>query len=1187
MSSPAVIGALRGVLVLDTNDWAPAVSKARGDLAGLKGSFEQLGSALDDMTRKMRIVGVSMTAGLTVPLGALAAASNKTASTFEASMKRVEAALQGVTGKELKQLSDQAKSLGPAVGKGATDAADGIEALGLAGVATSDILGGALKATLDLAAAGMVNVTPAASLVTDVMGQFKATTAELPAVVNDVVGALDASKFGFEDFQLAVAQGGGVAAAAGISFRDFATAVAATSTQFSSGSDAGTSFKTYIQSLVPVSREADHAMKLLGIEFFDLKTGRMKPLAEQAEILRKALGNLSDKSKTEALKTIFGSDASRTAIALMEKGRQGILDVQNEIMRGDVGAKIDKRLEGEAAATQRVANAFESVKIAIGEAGLTALITSVKTAFAEMLESIARANPALLKVGVIIGALVAALGPLVAVLGLVAKVVLVRLAKSFGMIGRAISFIVAPAEALLSTLLEFGAARALTAGLGMAARAFLGLTGPIGWAIGAFLLFKDSVVPALQRVWDIATQVLGPPLAALFAQVGTVVANVVNGPIGSAFGGLMSLLGGVLDVVGTIVAGLIELLGVTLVATINVAVTAISEIVSVIDNVVQAVAALLSGDFAGAWTAAAAAVDAALQTIIKVADAVLPGIGGALQAVYDSAKAWLVDAFGSVADGFTSLVAGAVNWVASAFPNVTAAAKGVYEGVKGWLVDKFGGLMTWIGNAAKWIGDKYAALKERLGLGGAKPDQSGGAPAAPAPVAAPKSAAGAGRTVNFDEAGKAKRGGGGKGRNTQYDADNRQQIKMQAELEAARLRGDHAAEQRMQDQLALSRQIEAYQRTGMSLDQAKIAANRDMNLLQSARTAAVAKELAAERLSVSIEVARLGRDQALVDSLERQEELKRRIAYYYEQTKNLAEATRLAESDQFRMDEARAAVRARWIADDKADRALRMAQDRGDSEVKIKALQREIDIRSRARELEESRSIDRDAAVAQAATEWDQEDRARMVGNVRATFKDGIRSALDGNIGDWFKNWWRDRIARGMEEAINSLADLVMKLFSNIGRGGSSGGGKGLFGSILGAVGGLFGGGNAIAGSLEAAYSNVGSLAVNLKPGLLDVASVPAFNTGGSFKVGGMSGVDANVVSMRLTKGEMVDIRKPGNDNSGTARVEVVPSPYFDAVVDGRAASVAAPMSVASGLQARSAAGSDATRSARRRIPGR
>lgn len=1184
MSGNAVIGALRGVLVLDTNDWTPVVARTRSDLAGLKSAFEQLGGSLEDMARKMRIVGVSMTAGLTVPLGALAASSNKTASTFEAAMKRVEAALQGVAGKELKQLSDQAKLLGPAIGKGATDAATGIEELGLAGVATADILGGALKATLDLAAAGMVNVAPAASLVTDVMGQFKATTADLPAVVNDVVGALDASKFGFEDFQLAVAQGGGVAAAAGITFRDFATAIAATSNQFSSGSDAGTSFKTYIQSLVPVSKDAERAMTKLGIEFFDLKTGRMKPLAEQAEILNKALSGLSDKSKTEALSTIFGSDASRTAIALMEKGRQGIVDVQNEIVRGDVGAKIDKRLEGEAAATQRMANGFESLKIAIGEAGLTALMTSVKTAFATMLEGMANANPIFLRIGVVVGALVAALGPLVAVMGLIAKVILVRVAKSFGMIGRAISFVIAPLEALISTLAEFGAARALSAGLGMIARSFLGLTGPIGWAIGAFLLFRDSIVPALQRVWEVATQVLGPPLAALFAQVGTVVGAVVNGPIGSAFSALMGVLGVVLDVVGTLVAGLIELLGVALVQTLKVAITAISGIVSVVGNVVQAVSSLLTGDFSGAWNAAGAAVDAAVQTIFGVVSAILPELGSLLKTVYEGAKTWLVDAFSTVADGFTALVAGAVNWVAGAFPNVVTAAKGVYDGVKGWLVDKFGGLMSWIGNAAKWIGDKYAALKERLGLGGAKADQSGDAPAAPAPVVAPRSG-GAGRTVDFDAPAKDKKGA--KGRNTAYDGINREQLALQAELEAARAKGDRETEQRLQDQLALSRQIESYQRTGLTLDQAKIAANRDMNLLVAARSAAAAKEIEGERLSMSIDIARLDNNQALVESLERQQELKRRIAFYYEQTKNLAEATRMAEADQLRVDEARARVRAKWVADDAADRALRLAQDRGDSEAAVKALQREVDIRQRARELEESTGLDHASAVARAATEWDQEDRARMVGNVRATFKDGIRAAMDGDIGDWFKNWWRDRVARGMEEAINSLADLVMKLFANIGRSGSSSGGGGLLGGILQGVGSLFGG-NALAGSVAQAEASVASMAASLKPGLLDVAALPGFRTGGSFKVGGMSGVDANVVSFRATKGEMVDIRKPGNDNGSRRALS------FDLRGAVMTSDLLAQMNaMADGAALRGAAGGSAmaqsgvAKRARRRIPGR
>ena len=124
----------------------------------------------------------------------------------------------------------------------------------------------------------MVDAGSASSLVTDVMSQFKVTAADLPGVVAQVVGALDSSKFGFDDFRLAVGQGGAIAASAGVGFLDFATAISATSTQFTSGADAGTSFKTYIQSLVPSSKDAERAMKKLGIEFFDAE-GRMKPLA--------------------------------------------------------------------------------------------------------------------------------------------------------------------------------------------------------------------------------------------------------------------------------------------------------------------------------------------------------------------------------------------------------------------------------------------------------------------------------------------------------------------------------------------------------------------------------------------------------------------------------------------------------------------------------------------------------------------------------------------------------------------------------------------------------------------------------------------------------------------------------------------------------------------------------------------
>jgi len=145
-------------------------------------------------------------------------------------------------------------------------------------------------------------------------------------------------------------------------------------------------------------------------------------------------------------------------------------------------------------------------------------------------------------------------------------------------------------------------------------------------------------------------------------------------------------------------------------------------------------------------------------------------------------------------------------------------------------------------------------------------------------------------------------------------------------------------------------------------------------------------------------------------------------------------------------------------------------------------------------------------------------EQANQMGIWRDTIRGGFRAALDGNLGDWFKNWWKDRVAKGMEEALNSLSDLIFKLFSNIGSS-SGGSGGGIFGAILSGIGSIFGG-------------------PQIKNPVVDLSGVAipkiGFKTGGSFKVGGMSGIDQNVVSFRATKGEMVDITRPGNDNGGS-----------------------------------------------------
>lgn len=1121
-----MIGAARVVFEGDSTSFDATAKGVEGMIGRLQEKFHEL----ED---RLKHLGAGLSVAITLPFAAMVRTIDKSAGGFEAQMKRVEAALGGVSGKQLEQLAMQARTLGPAVGKGATEAASGIEALGLAGVSTADILGGALKSTLDLAAAGMTDVEPAAALVTDAMGQFHKTAGQLPDVVRDVVGALDASKFGFNDFALAIAQGGGIAASSGVSFRDFATAIAATSSQFSSGADAGTSYKTYLQSLTPISAEAERAMKMLGINFYDA-SGRLKPLAEQAQILQDKLRGLTDQSKSNALKTIFGADAERTAIALMDQGREGIERIQAAIAKGDIDAKIAKNMEGSAAASQRIANAWESLKISLGDTGLLDAVTTLKNGIASMIERMAAAPPALLKFAAIFTALAAAIGPLMAVLGHVAAFLLARVAMSFGVVGRLIALLIAPISTLISLVGEMGLIRVLA----MVGSRLLGLAGPIGWAIGAVLLFKDTLVAVLSQIWERMVTVLGAPLEAIFAKVQAIFSAVSGGPIGGALKFLISAVGGIADVIGTVLGGVLLVFGELVVRVFNAALQIISGFLDFVKGFVDLISALLAGDFSRAWEAAGAIVESVFQTLLNVLIAIVPDMELPLRMIYQAAKRWLADAFPSVAAAVHNAVGIMLAVVQNAFPGVVAAARLVYLGVKAWLVDNFGGILAWVGKAAAWIVDRYNSIKKALGLGVSANISSAEVPKVAAPVAAPSSATK--RSVSFDDGNAGKKKSGSRGRDTTYDSANRDELKLQAELEAARLRNDQETVRAIERRLDLQRQIEAYQRTGLSLADATKAAERDMNLITAARETQTAREIEQDQRRFEIRVAELAGNGQLLESLKRQDEIQERITYWKGKQKSLTEATALATAEQVRLDAAVADAKERAAAAAEAQRQIELARTRGDSEDAVRRMETAAQIEQRTRDLmrgtDGSDSMDEASARAKAETEAMQAEAARRTGIWRDTIKGGFRAALDGNFGSWFEGWWKDRVAKAMENALNSLADLIAQLFSKTGSAGNDG-----LAGLGAAIGSLFGGKGG-GGGAGGAFSDAGG-AFGAGVGAGASAGFPGFATGGRFTVGGPSGIDRSLVAFRATRGEMVNITRPGMAGESAppvARIEIV-----------------------------------------------
>lgn len=398
----AVIGALRVTLGIDTAEFQDGVNRMQSNLKRVGSQFTNIGK--------------QMSVAVTAPLAGFAGLSLKTAGDFEASMNRVQAAT-GASAEEFDSMRDLAREMGRTTQFMATDAADGIEMLAKNGLSASQILGGALEASMKLSAASGGELSSSADLATDVMLNFGKEAGDLKGVVDGVSGVLLTSKFGFDDYRLALGQAGGVAGGLGVTLDDFNSVIAATSGRFASGSDAGTSFKTFLQRLVPASGPAKKAMEDLGLEFFTAN-GSMKSMAEVADELRVGFAGLSDEAKNDALSTIFGTDALRTAIGLMEQGATGIDNLSQKISEVSADEQAEARMQGLNGAINLVVSAFQDLQLAIADSGLLEFATDVAKGLADLIRWMSDFSPELLKWSTIVGGVLAASGPVLIGLGL-------------------------------------------------------------------------------------------------------------------------------------------------------------------------------------------------------------------------------------------------------------------------------------------------------------------------------------------------------------------------------------------------------------------------------------------------------------------------------------------------------------------------------------------------------------------------------------------------------------------------------------------------------------------------------------------------------------------------------------------------------------------------------------------------
>ena len=165
------VGSAVGYLDLDISKFLASLNQANTEAQNkTKNLGNTLGDGLKTVGDKITGAGKTLTVGLTTPIIGAGVAAVKTTADFDKSMSQVKA-VSGATGKDFDALRAKAREMGATTKFSASDAADAMNYMAMAGWKSNDMLGG-ISGIMDLAAASGEDLATTSDIVTDALTAF-------------------------------------------------------------------------------------------------------------------------------------------------------------------------------------------------------------------------------------------------------------------------------------------------------------------------------------------------------------------------------------------------------------------------------------------------------------------------------------------------------------------------------------------------------------------------------------------------------------------------------------------------------------------------------------------------------------------------------------------------------------------------------------------------------------------------------------------------------------------------------------------------------------------------------------------------------------------------------------------------------------------------------------------------------
>ena len=353
------------------------LSGAAGIASGLAG---KAGGALSGMAGGM-MMNTSMQMAGAAGIGMGIYDTVKTYMDFEAQMKKVQA-ISGASGADFEALTAKAKEMGAATQFSATESAQALEYMAMAGWKTDDMLGG-ISGIMDLAAASGEDLGRVSDIVTDALTAFGLQASDSAYFADVLAQASSNSNTNVSMMGMTFKYVAPIAGALKYSIEDVGTAVGLMANAGIKGEQAGTSLRAMMTRLVDPPKEAGSAMDRLGITVKNAD-GTMKPFRQTMKDLRSTFAGLTDAEKAEAASAIAGQEAMSGFLAIVNASEADFdkltASIDNaEGAAGNMAKTVNDNLKGD---LKSLSSVWESVQLEFmsgkGADGLREFVQGVK-----------------------------------------------------------------------------------------------------------------------------------------------------------------------------------------------------------------------------------------------------------------------------------------------------------------------------------------------------------------------------------------------------------------------------------------------------------------------------------------------------------------------------------------------------------------------------------------------------------------------------------------------------------------------------------------------------------------------------------------------------------------------------------------------------------------------------------------